>query len=113
MSAEVVLQRLRRFLLILAGLMCLATVVELGFEKHWENPIQVLPFVLCGAGLIAVTLLLAQPTRVSVHILRWTMGIIFVGGLWNLRWKFTPTPQPANCSSMRLVAPTRCLRRAF
>ncbi len=84
MSAEVVLQRLRRFLLVLAGLMCVATVVELGFEEHWENPIQVLPFVLCGAGLIAVTLFLAQPTRVSVHVLRWTMGVVFVGGLFGL-----------------------------
>lgn len=84
MSAEVILQRLRRFLLVLAGMMCVATAVELGFEEHWENPIQVLPFVLCGAGLIAIILLLTRPTRVRVHILRWTMGIVFVGGLFGL-----------------------------
>ncbi len=53
MSADAVLARLRRFLLLLSGLLLAATVVELVFIGHTDG-IQLLPFGLCALGLIAV-----------------------------------------------------------
>lgn len=60
MSAEMILIRLRRFLLLTSELLLAATLVELAFIGHTEG-IQLLPFVLCAVGWIAVGLAWQRP----------------------------------------------------
>ncbi len=67
MSAEIIVARLRRFLLLLAGGLCVGTVVELLLVNHTEDLIQLLPFALCGIGLVAVLMVLLQPRRITVR----------------------------------------------
>lgn len=84
MSPELILQRLRQFLLLLAGFLCLGTMVELGLIEHWDDPPQILPFVLCGLGLIAVVWFLIQPKYKTARLLRWIMGITLAGSLFGI-----------------------------
>ena len=41
--------------------MCIGTIAELFLAKHYEDPLQFVPFVLCGVGLIAVAAALRRP----------------------------------------------------
>ncbi|MEZ4713815.1 MAG: hypothetical protein R3A44_41890 [Caldilineaceae bacterium] len=84
MSAELILQRLRLFLLALAGFLCIGTIAELALIGHWEDPPQILPFVLCILGLGAVAATLWQPTPRTIRVLRWIMGITFAGSLFGV-----------------------------
>ena len=80
MSADAVLARLRRFLLLLSGLLLAATVVELIFIGHTDG-IQLLPFGLCALGLIAVVLAWRRPERRVLMALRVCMAPVALGSL--------------------------------
>ncbi|MEZ4862601.1 MAG: hypothetical protein R3C14_14905 [Caldilineaceae bacterium] len=84
MSAEVVLSRLRTFLLALAGFMCVGTIVELALTKHWDGPTQLVPFVLCGLSLLVIMTVLLRPGLGSIRLLRWVLGISLVGSLFGV-----------------------------
>jgi hypothetical protein len=77
-------QRLRTFLLMLAGCMCVGTAVELFLAKHTEDLVQFVPFVLCGVGLIAVVAALLRPRRAMLMALRWVMGLLMLGSLFGM-----------------------------
>lgn len=81
MEMTIVERRLRVFLLGLAGFMCAGTVVELLLAKHTETAIQLIPFVLCGLGLIAVIAALLRPRRGTLVALRVVMGLLIAGSL--------------------------------
>ncbi len=81
MSAEVVLWRLRRFLLLLAAGALTGTLVELWAAKHTEEPMQLIPFVLCGVGMLALAVAGVRPGRRSLLALRTVMGIVALGSL--------------------------------
>ena len=81
MTAKIVEERLRLFLLGLSGVMCLGTLVELWLAEHTKQPIQFLPFILCGLGLAAVIAVLLRPSRSSIWTLRLVMGIAAFGSL--------------------------------
>ena len=80
MSAPSVEQRLRLFLLGLAGLMCVGTTIELAFSGHTKRPIQYLPFALCGLGLAVILGVLLRPQRGTIWALRSVMAAIVLGG---------------------------------
>ena len=61
--------------------MCVSTVVELFLAKHTEDPVQFVPFVLCGVGLIAVVATLLRPRRATLMALRGVMGLLMLGSL--------------------------------
>lgn len=84
MSSEVVLGRLRKFLLVLAGFICFGTVVELALAEHWEGPVQLLPFVLSGLSLIAISAVLVRPLRLTVRSLQGIVGVTFLGSLFGI-----------------------------
>lgn len=84
MSSELILQRLRHFLLLVAGFLCVGTIIELGLIEHWDDPPQILPFVLCGLGLAVVLIVLLRPHRNTIRLLRWVMGITFAGSLFGI-----------------------------
>src|SRR5262245_20302486 len=74
-------QRLRTFLLGLAGWMCVGTIVELFLAKHYDDAVQLVPFVLCAVGLIAVLVALWRPMRATLLALRGVMGLLMLGSL--------------------------------
>lgn len=84
MSAEIVLHRLRRFLLALAGFMSIGTGVELALAEHWEGAVQILPFVLCGLSFLVIVAVLFRPQPRVVYVLRWVMGITLAGSLFGI-----------------------------
>jgi hypothetical protein len=64
--------------------MCAGTILELWLTEHMESPIQFTPFILCGIGLIAVTLALLLPQRLTLITLRLVMGLLIAGSLFGV-----------------------------
>ena len=83
-SGEVVLGRLRTFLLGLAAFMALGTIGELSLEEHWEDAIQLLPFLLCTLSFLSIVMVLLRPQRATLRLMRWIVGITFVGSLFGI-----------------------------
>ena len=79
MQATTIEQRFRTFLLGLAGWICAGTIAELWLQKHTETPAQLIPFGLCGLGLIAVLAALLRPRRGTLLALRLVMGLLIAG----------------------------------
>lgn len=84
MTTKIVEQRLRGFLLWLAGAMCAGTLVELWLQDHYEEPLQLLPIVLCGLGGLAVLAVIARPHRMTVWALRGVMVIVGPSSLFGV-----------------------------
>jgi hypothetical protein len=80
------LTRLANLLYGLAAVMFGGTIVELLAAKHFQEPVQLVPFVLCGLGLIAVLLAWKQPGRTAVQGLRALMAVSAAGSLLGV-WK--------------------------
>ena len=78
MSSDVILTRLRQFLLIISAGVFVMTVSELVFLSHWGETIQYLPFALSGLGLITLTWTYFSPSRKTVTIMRWSMIVIAI-----------------------------------
>jgi hypothetical protein len=84
MDAALIIERLRRFLLALAGCLCIGTTIELVLAEHTEDHIQLVPFVLCALGLIAVLMTLIRPQRLTLLALRGVMGLLILGSLFGI-----------------------------
>jgi hypothetical protein len=61
--------------------MCAGTIVELLLAEHTESLAQLIPFGLCGLGLIAVVAALLWPRRGTLLALRMVMGLLLLGSL--------------------------------
>ena len=83
MSTERILARLRIFLLSVSGALCLGTVIELWLAEHTEGT-QLVPFVLCGLGLLVVVRMLLRPGRATAWGLRAIMGIVALGSVFGI-----------------------------
>ena len=81
MRPEVVLSRLRRFLLALSVVLLAGAVAELWFVEHTEDPVQLVPFVLCGLGAVVALVALVRPGRASLWALRAVMLLVVAGSL--------------------------------
>lgn len=81
MNAQAVATRLRYFLLALAALLCIGTIGELSLLDHMGEPLQLVPFVLCGVTLIAVAAVYLRPQRATIWGLRVLMVGMALGGL--------------------------------
>ena len=84
MSAELILSRLRTFLLGFSAFLCVGTIAELAFIGHWGNPLQILPFVLCALGLVAIVMFFRKANQRNLNILRWVMVLNFVGSIFGV-----------------------------
>ena len=84
MSSADILVRLRRFLLALSILLLGGTVVELSLVKHWGDVVQLIPFVLCGLGVIAALVVLLRPRRATVLGLRVCIGLVVCGSIFGI-----------------------------
>lgn len=84
MTPAIVLQRLRRFLLVFSALLFVGAVVELLLVEHTASFVQLIPFILCGAGLVAVLAALWSPRRGALLALRVSMGVVLLGSLFGV-----------------------------
>jgi hypothetical protein len=84
MNNDLVLFRLRRFLLMLAGVLFIGTLVELVFTNHTKEIVQLIPFGLGGLGAIVVIVVLAHPQRIILLASRMAMGLIALGSLFGV-----------------------------
>ena len=76
MDSEIVLARLRKFLLIISAGVFVMTVTELFFLSHWDQTIQFLPFALSGLGLVTLAFAYFRPNRGMLTSMRWSMIVI-------------------------------------
>jgi len=81
MSDSAILMRLRIFLLLLSGFLFIGTLLELVFTGHTEEPVQWVPFVLCGVGLVVTIAALVRPTPLTLRLLQVSMVVIALGSL--------------------------------
>lgn len=84
MNPVEILRRLRRLLLGFASLLFVGTLAELWLTDHMEDFVQLIPFALCGAGLLAVFLVLVRPRRATVRGLRACMFFVVLGSLFGV-----------------------------
>jgi hypothetical protein len=84
MSSDLILSRLRRFLLGLSALLCVGTVIELWLTNHMESFVQLIPFGLCGLGFMAAVVALLRPRRASMLSLRLCMVLVASGGVFGI-----------------------------
>ena len=109
MSADLLVNRYRTFLLLVAGFSCVFTVVELWLEEHTGSPTQLIPFILCGLGVAAIAAALVRPQRITVTLLRTVMGATLVGSLFGLyehiehNWEFAREIRPNATFSVLLI----------
>lgn len=71
-----VLARLRQLLLVIAAGVFVMTAMELVFVEHWNETIQLLPFALCGLGLVSLAFAYFRPSHSSLRLLRGCMVLI-------------------------------------
>lgn len=81
MSADQLLARGRRALLLLTAAMCVVTPIELILSEHYGESLQMIPFVLCGLGLLAVGAVWFRPARLTIWGLRGAMVLLGLGSL--------------------------------
>lgn len=81
MSPQIIAERFRVFLLSLAAFMCIGTVVELALANHLQEPIQVVPFVLCTLAFLTILAVLYKPQISTIWAMRVVMGALIVGSL--------------------------------
>src|SRR6185503_7955574 len=81
MSSSAVEQRLRRFLLIIVEFVYLGALIELVLEEHVKEPLQLIPFALCGLGILGVLAVLFRPQRTTILVMRAIMALTMLGSL--------------------------------
>src|SRR3712207_1888614 len=84
MNSATVLSRLRLFLLSLSALIFVGTVIELLLTEHVESVTQLIPFALCGVGLVAALIVLWRPRRAPLLGLRACMVLVALGSLFGV-----------------------------
>lgn len=89
MSEPNVSQQLRRFLLGVVAVTFLATVFELILLDHTEEPLQWIPFVVSGIGILAVVGAWVAPGLTTIRILRCIMAAVALSSLVGMYLHFS------------------------
>ena len=74
----------RRFLLYVTGLVLIGTALELAFTEHTEGFVQLIPFVLIGAGLLATGAAIARESCRTMLALRAVTSLMGIGALYGI-----------------------------
>lgn len=81
MNERAALGRLTTFLHLLAAALFVGSIGELIAAKHYGSTMQLVPFALCGLGLLALVALHVRPTRSVVLAIRALMVVTAAGSL--------------------------------
>ena len=76
MTAQTALEKLGGFLTWLAVVVVAGTVAELVMAKHWEEPVQIMPFVVCAAALAATATVRSRPSESTVRAFWVVMTVV-------------------------------------
>lgn len=79
MTERAALGRLGAFLHLLAAGMFVGTIAELLAAEHYDGPLQLVPFALCGLGLLALAALRLRPTPGVILGVRLLTLALFAG----------------------------------
>lgn len=74
----------RRFLLYVTVFVLVGTTLELAFTEHTEGFVQLIPFALIGAGLLATGAAIARESRRTIVTLRAVMAVMAAGALYGV-----------------------------
>ncbi len=80
-TATAVEQRFRGFLLAVSAAALAGTIVELWLGEHTNDPLQFVPFALCGLGLALITVAFLRPRPGTIWALRVTMLVLAAASL--------------------------------
>lgn len=81
MTEAATLRRLRGVVLAVSAALFAGTVVELVAVEHHADRLQLIPFALCGLGLLALAAVWRRPARGTVLALRGVMAAAAAGSL--------------------------------
>jgi hypothetical protein len=81
MDAEIILKKLRVFLLGFSIFIFAGALFELAFLNHLGEELQFVPFVLGPLGIILAALMIFKPSAKMIKIVRVGMWVILVGGV--------------------------------
>lgn len=70
--------KFRRWLIALAAIGTIGTAVELVLLRHWDDGLQIIPFVALGALGLAIVLVARRPTARSIRVARVLTGAVLV-----------------------------------
>jgi hypothetical protein len=79
-----ILKRLRLFLWIVSAGLLLGTLLELALIDHTQDPVQLIPFLLSGLGLILIGLGARWPARRTLLLVRGGMLLIIIGSVFGI-----------------------------
>lgn len=68
----------RRFLLFAAVAICAGVIVELWLTGHTDEPLQLVPFIVCGFGIVLLIAVMARP---QPNVLRAMQALMLVMAL--------------------------------
>ncbi|HKO63164.1 MAG TPA: hypothetical protein VJV03_18525 [Pyrinomonadaceae bacterium] len=83
-TASEVLRRLRKFLLALAVLLFVGSLVELWLVGHTEDWIQLIPFVLAVVAIVVSLLVWFSASAGTIQVLRAWMALVVLGTLFGV-----------------------------
>ena len=79
-AGSVVLERLRLWILGVLVLGLIGTVTELILLEHYEQPLQFVPLVLIGLGVVVLAWHAMRPGTASLRSLQIVMGLFVLAG---------------------------------
>ncbi len=77
-AVDTLVPRFRRWLIALAAIGTIGTALELALLRHWDDGLQVIPFVALGALGLAIVLVARRPTARSIRVARILTGAVLV-----------------------------------
>jgi hypothetical protein len=84
MDATATLRSIRRALIALSALLFVGSIGELIAVKHYGDTVRLIPFTLCGIGLLSLIAAVVRPTSGVVLGVRVAMVAIAAGSAFGL-----------------------------
>jgi hypothetical protein len=75
---------LRRALIGLALLAVGATAVELASQRHWNTPLQLIPWIVLGVLTLAIVVLLARPNQATLRVVRGVAVVVLAATAYGI-----------------------------
>lgn len=80
MSDAALVTWFRRFLLLAAFVMCAGVIAELWLTGHYDEPLQWVPFIVCGMGMLLLLVVLTRPQRSMLRAMQALMIVMALAG---------------------------------
>ena len=94
---------LRAGLLLLVVLGVVGTALALAFDRHWQSPLQMLPWIVLGAISVVWVALVVRQTRATIWLARGVAVLAIVVAVVGV-WQHTDANYNADTASGRQAA---------